>query len=86
VAWDEFLKGLVGPYGVVILGAGLALAFYLRLIVPGTWWKTERAARIRAEHRVQQLLLIVGRVTGANEVFLEALRESQPSRDPSEAP
>lgn len=78
MTFSDFLTGLMGPYGVIVLGAGIALAFYLRLIVPGSWWRSERAGRLRAEGRVHRLLLVVGKATGANEVFLEALREGAP--------
>jgi len=84
VTLEQWIAGLTGPYGVIILGVLLAVAFYWRWVVPGTWWRTERSARIRAEQRVQRLLLVVGKVTGANEVFLEALRETTPEQETSE--
>lgn len=81
---QQWIDGLTGPYGVIVLGAGIAVAFYLRVVVPGTWWRAERAARIRAEQRVNRLVLTIGRVTGANEVFLDALRDT--ANDTSETP
>jgi len=81
---EKFLEGLMGPYGVVVFGMGLAIAFYLRILVPGTWWRAERAARIRAENRINRLVLTIGKVTGASEVFLDALRDSAAEPDTSE--
>ncbi len=81
---EQFAEKLAGPYGVILLGCAIAVAFYLRLVVPGTWWRTERAARLRAESRCNRLVLTLGRVTGASETFLDALRESPGEVEASE--
>ena len=84
MGFKEFVELLVGPFGVIPLGAGIAVAFYLRLVVLGIWWRTERSARLRAEARCNRLVLTLGRVTGASETFLDALRESPSEVEASE--
>ncbi len=80
----DWIHELSGPTGVIALFVLIAILFYFRVVVPGTWWRTERAARLRAESRCNRLVLTLGRVTGASETFLDALREAPGEVEASE--